>query len=442
MYSPDNFRVTPINSKYILINNDIEIISSDKKGYYFDKNNNLNIQGKKIDFTQDIVDINDENKNNIKSNVNATQNSMNKNPSNYKQNYGNKYYNNVNNINNNLINQNNINIINNNYDYPKINISPPHQVYMNNNIQQMSNKKPKIKCTCSKTGCKKKYCACYSSGINCDGCECKDCENKPESGSNKVDNNQSKDGKLNYLKEELISPKKQRIICNCTKSNCMKKYCECYKQGMNCNGLCRCLECKNKNYNSNINYQNNNYINCSPPNSNYNNQILINSNNNEGNNPNTNNFYSFALNNNYNTYSNSLPQIQDNYGNCFPETFGKSIDYSNPANFQSEAFAVYIKKEKLRIEPRKVNLNIIKINTKNIVINNYKCTNNVNKEKKEGGEQNNIPEINETPKFTNKKRLRNTSGNNTCATTNSSNRRKKGVSLSNKEIKKKKLQLN
>ena len=131
--------------------------------------------------------------------------------------------------------------------------------------------------------------------------------------------------------------------------------------------------------------------------------------------------------------------MQDNSGNCFPETFGKSIDYNNPANFQPEAFAIYIKKEKLRYEKRKVNLNIIKISTNNIVINNYKFNNNENKEKNEVDVQNNAQEINETPKFTNKKRLRNTSGNNTCPTTNSSNRRRNRVSLSNKEIEKKKL---
>ena len=30
-----------------------------------------------------------------------------------------------------------------------------------------------------KTNCKKKYCACFSRGNYCDGCECKNCENCP-----------------------------------------------------------------------------------------------------------------------------------------------------------------------------------------------------------------------------------------------------------------------
>ncbi|CAK85358.1 unnamed protein product (macronuclear) [Paramecium tetraurelia] len=33
--------------------------------------------------------------------------------------------------------------------------------------------------------------------------------------------------------------------CNCKKSNCLKKYCECYQMGVKCSELCKCDECKN-----------------------------------------------------------------------------------------------------------------------------------------------------------------------------------------------------
>ena len=335
----------------------------------------------------------------------------------FQQNYNNRYYNNIKNINNNMINQNSINIINNNIDYISTKTNVHSMPYINNNLNIHMKPQTKIKCICSKTGCKKKYCACFSKGIYCDGCECKECENRPPQNEN---NNNSKNynnsikqeniEKTNYSKTEILNPnqKQQRVICNCTKSNCMKKYCECYKQGLNCNSLCRCIECRNKNYNNNS-Y---NYISSDP-----------------------NNFYSYALNSNSININNNLSQVHDFSTSYIPETFGKSIDYNNPINFQSEAFGIYIKREKLKIEERKINLSLNNKNNK--YINNNKVKEILS---------NNYNDINETPKFSNKKRLRtkneSSAGIKTCPTTNSSNRRKKGVSVVNKNIKKKRLQLN
>ena len=33
--------------------------------------------------------------------------------------------------------------------------------------------------------------------------------------------------------------------CNCSKSNCEKKYCSCYYQGIKCTDSCNCIDCKN-----------------------------------------------------------------------------------------------------------------------------------------------------------------------------------------------------
>jgi len=125
-----------------------------------------------------------------------------------------------------------------------------------------------------------------------------------------------------------------------------------------------------------------------------------------------------------------LSQVHDFSTSYFPETFGKSIDYNNPINFQSEAFGIYIKKEKLKIDERKLSLISI-------------INNNITKE----FEPTIIKDFNETPKFSNKKRSRtkNDSSNlRTCPTSNSnySNRKTKGLSSVNKNIQKKKLQLN
>jgi len=44
-----------------------------------------------------------------------------------------------------------------------------------------------------------------------------------------------------------VSDKEKRHFkgCNCKKSNCQKKYCECFQAGVVCSDLCKCDACKN-----------------------------------------------------------------------------------------------------------------------------------------------------------------------------------------------------
>ena len=50
--------------------------------------------------------------------------------------------------------------------------------------------------------------------------------------------------KPDYTKKNLRG-EKEIVSCTCTKSNCNKKYCECYKIGEKCNENCRCINCLN-----------------------------------------------------------------------------------------------------------------------------------------------------------------------------------------------------
>ena len=91
------------------------------------------------------------------------------------------------------------------------------------------------KCSCSKTQCNRYYCECYRSGLFCIDCNCKNCLNKPP--ENYVSNR--------HPTLSTTQTKTELVTCTCTKSGCNKKYCECYKNGTKCHSACRCVGCEN-----------------------------------------------------------------------------------------------------------------------------------------------------------------------------------------------------
>jgi len=92
------------------------------------------------------------------------------------------------------------------------------------------------KCNCQKTQCNKYYCQCFREGRYCFNCNCVGCHNqKPEHcSSNK-----------HKIEEDNKDKKTFSIACTCTKSGCNKNYCECFKNKVKCNSLCRCRNCEN-----------------------------------------------------------------------------------------------------------------------------------------------------------------------------------------------------
>ncbi|KAL6985291.1 hypothetical protein U1Q18_018667 [Sarracenia purpurea var. burkii] len=152
------------------------------------------------------------------------------------------------------------------------------------------------RCNCKKTKCLKLYCDCFAAGIYCDGpCSCQECFNRPEYEDTVLETRQLIEsrnplafaprivkqltGALPNSNEEdssnsTPSSTRHKRGCNCKKSMCSKKYCECYqvvflngllaydhphdfcfrthcffcwsqKANVGCSSGCRCEGCKN-----------------------------------------------------------------------------------------------------------------------------------------------------------------------------------------------------
>ncbi|KAG6551948.1 hypothetical protein Mapa_006565 [Marchantia paleacea] len=120
------------------------------------------------------------------------------------------------------------------------------------------------RCNCKKSKCLKLYCECFAAGTYCVGsCTCHDCFNKPEHEDTVLATRQQIESRNPLAFAPKIihaadsSPKRgEEVIdtpasarhkrgCNCKKSLCLKKYCECYQAGVGCSEGCRCEGCKN-----------------------------------------------------------------------------------------------------------------------------------------------------------------------------------------------------
>lgn len=123
------------------------------------------------------------------------------------------------------------------------------------------------RCNCKKTKCLKLYCDCFAAGIYCaEPCACQGCFNRPEYEDTVLETRQQIESRnplafapkvvqrmtespANSNAEDVNastpSSARHKRGCNCKKSMCLKKYCECYQSNVGCSTGCRCEGCKN-----------------------------------------------------------------------------------------------------------------------------------------------------------------------------------------------------
>ena len=89
-------------------------------------------------------------------------------------------------------------------------------------------------CRCKNSKCLKRYCVCFERGELCgDSCTCENCENVAGSAA------------LREARAAIAEQPPSRGGCTCKKSRCLKRYCDCFRDGVKCVAACKCVDCQN-----------------------------------------------------------------------------------------------------------------------------------------------------------------------------------------------------
>lgn len=94
--------------------------------------------------------------------------------------------------------------------------------------------------------CLKKYCVCFNAGVGCaiGRCQCSNCKNPH--GSVAFHHGSSAPGsKAATFTEVLQESALENIKCKCSRTACLKLYCDCFRADIVCGEYCNCVGCEN-----------------------------------------------------------------------------------------------------------------------------------------------------------------------------------------------------
>ncbi|MEW5314149.1 MAG: hypothetical protein WDW38_005667 [Sanguina aurantia] len=106
-------------------------------------------------------------------------------------------------------------------------------------------------CRCKKSACLKLYCDCFAAGVFCTDCLCTSCMNREGNGEDvktrrvQISSRDPLAFSRKILQRADGTSRSHKKGCNCKKSHCLKKYCECFQGGIGCGDACKCVECEN-----------------------------------------------------------------------------------------------------------------------------------------------------------------------------------------------------
>jgi hypothetical protein len=114
-------------------------------------------------------------------------------------------------------------------------------------LEKKNNRASGINCRCVKSQCLKLYCDCFQSGVVCGtDCMCVKCLNTAEESGDYGEVTKAR--ALRICRNPDAFKKKTKKTgegCSCKNSKCLKKYCDCFNNGLPCTPKCSCRDCQN-----------------------------------------------------------------------------------------------------------------------------------------------------------------------------------------------------